>query len=74
MKNNYEIYIDYKEDILEIVKTPARQPVQHIEGKYGIIFWQDINGNTVKISIPEPDILFGVDYNNIETFLMYSSS
>lgn len=74
MKNNYEIFIDYEEDVLEIVKTPARQPVQQIEGKYGIIFWQDINGNTVKISIPEPDILFGVGYNNIETFLMYSSS
>ena len=72
MKNRYEIYYNYGEDALDIVKTPSRQPVQTVECKYGIIFYLDINSNVVKISIPEPDVLFGVSTKCIESFLMYS--
>ena len=72
MRNNYELYIDYEENTLEIVKVPSKQPVKHIEVKYGIIISQDINGHTVQISIPDFDVLFGVKRKDIETFLMYS--
>lgn len=69
----YNIYMDYEDDVLEIIKVPSRTPVKEIEGKYGIIIGQDINGNTVKIGIPEPDILFGVSSEYIESFLMSNS-
>lgn len=69
----YEIFIDYEDDALEIVKTPSRQPVKIIEGKYGIILHQDINGMTVKITIPEPEVLFGVSIDHIQSFLINHS-
>ena len=50
-----------------------KTPVKNIEGKYGIIIGQDINGNTVRIAIPEPDILFGVPIEHIESFLISNS-
>ena len=66
----YNIFLDYEEDILEIIKVPSKTPVKKIEGKYGITLEQDINGNTVRISIPEPEIIFGVPIEYIETFLI----
>lgn len=69
----YNIYLDYEEDVLEIIKVPSKAPVKNIEGKYGIMIGQDINGNTVKLSIPEPDILFGVPIEHIESFLIFNS-
>ena len=66
----YNIYLDYKEDVLEIIKVPSKTPVKNIEGKYGIMIGQDINGNTVKLSIPEPDIIFGIPIEYIESFLI----
>lgn len=66
----YNIYLDYEEDVLEIIKVPSKAPVKNIEGKYGIIIGADINGNTVRIAIPEPDILFGVPIEHIESFLI----
>lgn len=67
---SYNIFMDYEDDVLEIIKVPSRTPVKEVEGKYGIIIGQDINGNTVKIGIPEPDVLFGVPSEYIESFLM----
>lgn len=67
---SYNIFLDYEDDVLEIIKVPSKTPVKDIEGKYGIIFSQDINGNTVKIMIPEPEIIFGVPIEYIETFLI----
>lgn len=69
----YNIYLDYEEDALEIIKVPSRAPVKEIEGKYGIVIGQDINGNTVKITIPEPDIVFGCPIEYIESFLISNS-
>lgn len=69
----YNIYLDYEEDVLEIIKVPSKAPVKNIEGKYGIMIGQDINGNVVKLSIPEPDILFGVPIEHIESFLISNS-
>lgn len=69
----YNIYLDYEEDVLEIIKVPSKAPVKNIEGKYGIIIGQDINGNTVKLSIPEPDIIFGIPIEYIESFLISNS-
>ncbi len=69
----YNIFIDYEDDTLEIVKIPSKPPVQEIEGKYGIIFYQDIHDNTVRISIPEPEILFGISIEDIQSFLMDNS-
>ena len=69
MKTNYEIYYDYEDDVLEIVKVPSKAPVEENEGKYGIIIRKDIVGNTVSISIPECDVLFGCDIKDIENFL-----
>ena len=66
----YEVLMDYELDTLEIIKTPSKSPVQEIEGKYGIIFGIDINGNTVSISIPEPEIIFGVPIEYIQSFLI----
>lgn len=66
----YNIYLDYEEDVLEIIKVPSKAPVKNIEGKYGIMIGQDINGNTVKLSIPEPDIIFGIPIEYIESFLI----
>ena len=70
---SYSIFFDYEEDILEIIKVPSKTPVKNIEGKYGIVIGQDINGNTVRIAIPEPDILFGVPIEHIESFLISNS-
>lgn len=70
MKNIYNIFLDYEEDTLNIIKTPSKTPVKTIEGKYGIEFHQDIDGGTVKIVIPEPEIVFGVDIEDIESFLL----
>ena len=70
MKNTYNIFIDYEEDTLNFIKTPSKNPVKTIEGKYGIEFHQDINGNTVEIVIPEPEIVFGVKIEDIESFLV----
>ena len=70
MKQAYNIFIDYEEDTLNIIKVPSKNPVSIIEGKYGIELGQDINGNTVSIVIPEPDILFGVDIDILESFLI----
>lgn len=70
MNNNYNIFLDYEEDSLNIVKVPSKNPVQTIEGKYGIEIKKDINGNTVAIVIPEVDILFGVPIEYIESFLI----
>ena len=67
---SYNIFLDYEDDVLEIIKVPSKTPVKNVEGKYGIIFSQDINGNTVKIMIPEPEIIFGVPIEYIETFLI----
>lgn len=67
---SYNIFLDYEDDILEIIKVPSKTPVKSIEGKYGIIIGQDINGNTVQISIPEPDIIFGIPIEHIESFLI----
>lgn len=69
----YNIYLDYEEDVLEIIKVPSKAPVKNIEGKYGIMIGQDINGNTVKLSIPEPDIIFGIPIEYIESFLISNS-
>ena len=62
--------MDYELDVLEIIKTPSKSPVQEIEGKYGIVFGIDINGNTVSIGIPEPEIIFGVPIEYIQSFLI----
>ena len=70
MKNNFNIFLDYEDDTLNIVKTPSKNPVKTIEGKYGVELKQDISGNTVEIIIPEPEILFGVDIEDIESFLV----
>ena len=70
MTQAYNIFIDYEEDTLNIIKVPSKNPVSIIEGKYGIELGQDINGNTVSIVIPEPDILFGVSIECIESFLI----
>ena len=70
---SYSIFFDYEEDILKIIKVPSKTPVKNIEGKYGIIIGQDINGNTVQISIPEPDIIFGIPIEHIESFLISNS-
>lgn len=67
---SYSIFLDYEDDTLEIIKVPSKTPVKNIEGKYGIIIGQDINGNTVQISIPEPDIIFGIPIEYIESFLI----
>ena len=69
----YEIYYDYEDDALEIIKTPSKIPTDFVEVKYGIRFYRDIADNIVKITIPEADILFGVDKKLIENFLMSSS-
>ena len=60
--------MDYEDDVLEIIKVPSKPPVEVILGKYGIEFGLDINNNVVKISIPEPEILFGVDIDYISNF------
>ena len=70
----YNIYMDYEDDTLEIIKVPSKAPVKEIMGKYGIIIGFDINGNAVRIAIPEPDILFGVPIEYIESFLISNSS
>lgn len=70
---SYSIFFDYEDDMLEIIKVPSKTPVKNIEGKYGIVIGQDINGNTVRIAIPEPDILFGVPIEHIESFLISNS-
>lgn len=70
MKNTYTIFLDYEEDTLNFIKTPSKNPVKTITGKYGIQFNQDINGNTVEIIIPEPEIVFGVSLEDIESFLI----
>lgn len=67
---SYSIFFDYEDDMLEIIKVPSKMPVKNIEGKYGIIIGQDINGNTVQISIPEPEIIFGIPIEHIESFLI----
>lgn len=70
MQNKYTIFLDYEDDTLNIIKTPSKNPVKTIEGKYGIQFKKDVNGNTVEIIIPEPEILMGVDIEDIESFLI----
>ena len=70
---NYSIFMDYEEDVLEIIKVPSKPPVKEVIGKYGITFGQDINCKTVKISIPEPEIIFGVSIEDIESFLISST-
>lgn len=65
----YNVFMDYEDDVLEIIKTPSKPPVDVVVGKYGIEFWCDINNNVVKISIPEPEILFGVDIEYINNFI-----
>lgn len=67
---SYSIFFDYEDDMLEIIKVPSKTPVKNIEGKYGIIIGQDINGNTVQILIPEPEIIFGIPIEHIESFLI----
>ena len=67
---SYSIFFDYEADMLEIIKVPSKTPIKNIEGKYGIIVGQDINGNTVQISIPEPEIIFGIPIEHIESFLI----
>lgn len=73
MQNKYDIIMDYEEDSLVILKTPSRNPVQLTDGKYGVEFHEDIYGHVVKIVIPEPEILFGVPIEIIETFLIVDS-
>ena len=70
MYNKYEIIYNYEDDTLEIFKTPSRNPVKINTVKYGIEFHTDINGNTVQISIPEPEIIFGIPIEHIESFLI----
>ena len=70
MQNTYNIFINYEDKTLEMIKTPSRVPVNVVTGKYGIEFHQDINNHTVKIVIPEPEILFGVSIENIQSFLL----
>lgn len=67
---SYNIYLDYEDDVLEIIKVPSKAPVKNVEGKYGIVFSQDINGNVVRMAIPEPEILFGFPIEYIESFLI----
>lgn len=65
----YEIFIDYEDEVLNIVKIPSKQPVRQIDCKYGIILYKDINNNTVQISIPDFDVLFGCSIEDIESFI-----
>ena len=44
----YNVFMDYEDDVLEIIKTPSKPPVDVVVGKYGIEFWCDINNNVVK--------------------------
>lgn len=71
MFNDYHIYIDDEENILEIIKNPSKKVVKKVQGKYGVSIGQDINGHTVGISIPDFDVLFGIKKKDIESFLMY---
>lgn len=70
MNVNFNIFLDYEDDTLNIIKTPSKTPVKTLSGKYGIELKQDIDGKTVEIIIPEPDILFGVNIEDIESFLI----
>lgn len=72
MYNKYEIIYNNEDDTLEIFKTPSRNPVKINTVKYGIEFHTDINGNTVKIVIPEVSILFGVKSKDIQSFLIFN--
>lgn len=66
--NSYMCY-DRNLDIFEIRSKDFQNIVSTKEGNYGILFHFDINSNLVGISIPEPDILFGMNSEHFENFI-----
>ena len=72
LSSNYEMVTtnNIHANALNFIKTPSKAPVKTIEGKYGIEFLQDIDGNTIEIIITEPEIVFRVTIENIESFLL----
>lgn len=69
MINNFDIKYDSNKDVLNLVKLPHNNVVDHKEGKYGIRLHKDIYNNVVCIEIPEPNILFGFNLAEIQNFI-----
>lgn len=69
MINRFDIKYDNQKDSLILTKIPHENIVNNIEGKYGITMYKDIYNNIVCISIPEPDILFGVNIKELHNFI-----
>lgn len=66
---NFQIMYDDNEDKLIILKPNSRKFVEKIEGKYGIEVCCDIEGSVFGITIPEPDILFGLNHDILNNFI-----
>lgn len=66
---NKNLCYDKNLDILEIRDEDFSNIVSTKEGNYGIELHFDINDNLIGMSIPEPDILFGIDTKFFENFI-----
>lgn len=58
----------YVNNTLHICNSKSLSPNKKIEGKYGVEVWYDIEGTPTSISIPEPDVLFGIDEDFFKQF------
>lgn len=66
---NAYICYDKNSDMLEIRYKDLGSIVSTKQGKYGIELHFDINDQLVGMSIPEPDMLFGIHTQFLETFI-----
>lgn len=66
---NFQIMYNKDEDKLIIFKPNSRNLVEKIEGKYGVEVCRDIEGSVFGMTIPEPDILFGISHDMLDNFI-----
>lgn len=68
MSRGFKVKYDAYENVLYISKESSRKSVKVKDGKYGVQGCYNIAGNVVGLSIPEPDILFGISKKDLDFF------
>lgn len=68
MMTGYDILYNLTNDVWSIYKIPSKDAVKVDNGKYGILVYRDIHNKIIRIDIPEPDILLGINIEDIKQF------
>lgn len=68
IERRYEILYNESKNVLTLYKITDNKVAEETEGKYGIIISRDVNGDIIKIDIPEPESVFSIDIDDLKRF------